>query len=192
MTAAELASFRTLLQAQAPSPPAPDRGLFARMRARLTVVERSEPFEAPPPRKRPALAPPRLATVAWEAADVRVADPPRSIPPVFGRRETGAGVEVVDPPVPALTAARGETPERVAVRLRRSACLDEAHATPDELAAERPSPRPVDTPAPGSIAGWSRSRPASAQRRILQRLEAVFTAELEGLDARIAADSPAR
>ena len=190
MTAAELASFRSLLQAQAPPPPRPDRGLFARMRARLTVVEGTEPPGETPP-ARPAFARPRLATVSWEEPDAPVADPLPGTPPVFGRREAGPDTDAAPRPMssPSADAARIE---RVAVRPRVASPADEAHGTPDELPpgrSARLAARPTTT---GTIGGWSRARPAGAQRRILQRLEAVFTAELQGLDARIAADAPAR
>lgn len=188
MTAAELASFRTLLQAQALPPPRPDRGLFARMRARLTLVERAEPSGDAPRRTLPPPPPPRLAASSWDETDVRVADPPPSTPPVFGRRETGPEAAAE----PARAPAQAPELETVRLRPRPGSHVEEEHATPDELPAQRrPSVSAAATP-PGTIAGWSRARPPSAQRRILRRLEAVFVAELQGLDARIAADAPVR
>lgn len=187
MTADELASFRALLQAQAPPPPRPDRGLFARMRARLTVVERTEPPAGHTPRARPA-GPPRLEAVIWDGtAHPAPADPPPSHPPAFGRREIGPEPQAAPVPAP-LTPG----PAFAAVRLRRRREPAEAFSTPEEpppttFASE--APLRSEGPAPGRIAGWSTRRPPSAQRRILQRLEAVIGAERQGLDARIAADA---
>lgn len=184
MTAAELASFRALLQAQSPGPPLADRGLFARMRARLTVVENDAPTPREPPQ--PARLAPRLEVVATAApvpSDGPLADPPPAQPPAFGRRGGWAPPTWASSPEPAEP-----------VPSRRAAASIEACSTPDELddlrnEAAPPSPR-VDGPTPGVIAGWSRARPQSAQRRLLGRLEAVLLAEREGLGARRAADAP--
>lgn len=128
MTAAELVSFRTLLQAQDPPAPRPDGALFARMRARLTIVERT---------------------------DAPAAASSRATPVDQSRPELEPGPERWDEP-------------------------DAPVARPEDRAHEATSP----------AAGWIRPRPAGT-RRVLQRLEAVLTAELDGLDARIATDAPA-
>ena len=180
MTAAELASFRALLQAQAAAQPSPDRGLFARMRSRLTVVEGAAAPRAGLVQAGPW---PRLELVAAVPADERPADPPPSRPPAFGRRD--------GPPSPPRPP-NGEP----AVSQLRGPALADFFATPDELDDPRAEPPPpastpkADRPTPGVIAGWSRARPPSAQRRLLGRLEAVLQAEREGLDARRAADAP--
>jgi hypothetical protein len=54
-----------------------------------------------------------------------------------------------------------------------------------------PQPAVREGPAPGVIAGWSRTRPPNAQRRLLSRLGAVLQAERQGLDARRAAEPAA-
>ncbi len=187
MTASELASFRALLQAQTAPPPRPDGGLFARMRARLTVVERGD---APPPTPlaRATGPHPHLTLVEAGSEEDRAADPPPSTPPAFGRRDGG-------PPPPELPVAspRPVRPDLDApVRLRAAAPPAELLSTPDELDDPRPEPSAparIKAPAPGVIAGWSRARPATAQRRLLGRLEAVLLAEHEGLEARRAADA---
>ncbi len=185
MTAAELASFRALLQAQAPVPPLADRGLFARMRARLTVIENDVPVAREAPTgvcRAPTLEVISATDPAQAPVDSRLADPPPAQPPAFGRRDGGAP----QLPPPALEAIAPP---------KRPARTFEVDSTPDELddlRAEAVSLRAshAEGSATGVIAGWSRARPISAQRRLLGRLEAVLLAEHEGLNARRAADSP--
>ena len=198
MTATELASFRALLQAQASAQPGPDRGLFARMRARLTVVEGGAGLAAPSPdvSLRTASRPPVAARVEEDdlLAPGPVADPPPSQPPAFGRRdavdERPASKAAHPKPAPDPAAVLELTQ---AVRLLHCPAAPAGPCTPDDL--DDPRVEVVATrsqgPAPGIIAGWSRTRPPGAQRRLLGRLEAVLLAEREGLEARRAADAPA-
>ena len=153
MTAAELASFRSLLQAQAES----------RRHARGSSASPTRPAWP-------------QAAARWEL-DPGVpapAAPPPSRPSAFGRRSP---TDLAAPPAPA-------EPEDPLVR--SAPAWTAPLATPD-VAPER-APRPA--PPGGRIAGWSHVRPPSAQKRVLARLEAVFIAEREGLEARRAGVAP--
>lgn len=187
MDASEIASYRALLQAQA-AQPGPPRGWFGRGRRRadailLTPVP-TTPAPAPLTMAEPLAAEPlTLETVLAEAAAPPVPPPPAR-PPQFGRREEPRAA-----PIDAVADGEqrlGELRRRAVMLFAPAAAWDEAHSTPD-----MPVDRPERTSAasPGVIAGWSRVRPPSAQRRILARLEAVFLVEREGLDARRAAAS---
>ena len=192
MTAAELAHFRSLLQSQATPPKPPARSLFERMRGRLTLVERVDlpPVAEPAELDRldldqgASLAP--AAPITWEQLLAPAAPPPRS-PPAFGRRDSEGSAA---PRLVLVQPAAADEPQAPPPEppVRRRLLGPEVFSTPDE---ERPQPVAAvprgEAPAPGVIAGWSRVRPPSAQRRILARLEAVFLVEQQGLEARLAA-----
>lgn len=182
MHADEIASFRALLQAQAAPAKTQPRSWLQLGRRRDDPFAPAALVERPPPASIAAPEPLTLERVVldWSAP---AADPPPSRPPRFGRR---------DEAVPAAEDGEPADPEQALGELRRRAVMlfapapawDDVHSTPD-LPVEREAPG--TGPAPGVIAGWSRVRPPSAQRRILARLEAVFMVEQQGLDARRAA-----
>lgn len=181
MTPAQIAEFRALLRAQA-APSSPRRTPLAERFTGRSAVSLQEDVGVLAPPHTPEL--PTYEATIMGALALKVADPPPLRPPRFGRRADPEGAapvgERADEPDTLLLL--GANPPAAAAR-----AVAWSYETPDVEPQRAPPPPAVPSGPLAGAQGWSRVRPPSAQRRLLARLEAVFLAEAQGLEARRAA-----